>query len=195
METTAQFDLNRAIESWRANLAQSPALRDENLYELETHLRDLVGELETRGLSQEEAFIVATRRIGKSSSLENEFSKVNSNAIWIDRVLWMLIGLQVWGLVSAAVGSVSNSALSLALVSGGFDFKAHGKIIPAILFSVAQLLAIGGSLAICRWLIVFRGKRLGSKLGEFLHDGKNLSKIYMLFFFNSIAGYNSKIRF
>ena len=51
METTTSFDLNRAIQSWRENLAQSPAFRGENLNELESHLRDSVATWQARGLS------------------------------------------------------------------------------------------------------------------------------------------------
>ena len=105
METTTTFDLNRAIQQWRENLAQSPAFRSENLDELETHLRDSIGSLQTHGLSAEEALIVASKRIGRLSCLEAEFGKVNGQAVWLDRILWVLIGIQLWTLV-ANVSSV-----------------------------------------------------------------------------------------
>ena len=66
----------------------------------------------TRGLSAEEAFLVAANRIGKGSALESEFGKVNGQAIWLDRLFWMLIGYQVWGFVSGTIGLVTRNALS-----------------------------------------------------------------------------------
>ena len=49
METTSTpFDLNQAIQQWRDGLAQSPAIRGENLDELEVHLRDSVATLQAR---------------------------------------------------------------------------------------------------------------------------------------------------
>ena len=62
METTTPFDLNRAIRHWRENLTQTPALRSENLDELEAHLRDSVATLQLRSLSVEEAFSIGVRR-------------------------------------------------------------------------------------------------------------------------------------
>lgn len=100
MENTASFDLNRAIQNWRENLGQSPAFRSENLYELETHLRDAIVTLRGSGLSDEEAFIIAAKRLGKSSHLEAEFAKQNSRSVWLDRALWILLGAQLWGLAN-----------------------------------------------------------------------------------------------
>jgi hypothetical protein len=92
MEHTSNFDLNSAIQRWRHALAQSPALREEDLNELEAHLRDAVSELHARGLSDEEAALIAMRRLGWAETLAQEFSKVNTAALWRDRALWMLAG-------------------------------------------------------------------------------------------------------
>ena len=59
METPTSFDLNEALRCWRAGLSQSPQLRAENLAELEAHLRDGVAAWQARGLTEEEAFLLA----------------------------------------------------------------------------------------------------------------------------------------
>src|ERR1051325_853206 len=69
MEATTPFDLNQAIQRWRENLGQSPAFRRENLFELESHLRDSVATLQRQGLSDEEALMVATKRLGSAAEL------------------------------------------------------------------------------------------------------------------------------
>ena len=97
MENPTAFDLNHAISRWRDDLRQSPYFREENLAELEAHLRDSVAELQGRGLTDEEAFLLATRRIGDPERLDPEFAKVNRGQVWLNRVLWMLVGVQVWG--------------------------------------------------------------------------------------------------
>lgn len=74
-----QFDLNPAILRWRDTLAQSPQFRAGDLAELESHLRDAVIQLQGRELSEEEAFLIATRRMGSVEQLEVEFGKVNRN--------------------------------------------------------------------------------------------------------------------
>ena len=160
METTTSFDLNGAIQQWRENLAQTPAFCRENLDELESHLRDSVTTLQTRGLSPEESLLVAVKRIGKDSFLESEFRKVNSKAIWRDRALWMLIGIQFWSSVSGAVISTTRSAVAFGLIS--YDFSTHGRLLPATLFVFAHLFGFAASLVACWWLISRRGSRLGA---------------------------------
>jgi hypothetical protein len=169
METTTSFDLNRAVQQWRENLGQSPAFRGENLNELESHLCDSIATLQTCGLSAEEAFMVAATRIGKGNALEPEFGKVNGQAIWIDRLFWMLIGYQVWGFVSGAIGLVTGNALLLGLHGVGYDFKSHGHTILVALFTLVHLAGFAGSLALCWWLFCRKGQRFGRWLNRLLY--------------------------
>jgi hypothetical protein len=188
METTTPFDLNSAIQLWRENLGQSPAFQRENLDELEMHLRDSISTLRAQGLSAEEAFVIATGRIGKSNLLNAEFGKINGGAVWLDRVLWMLIGIQVWGAVSSFLTSISQSALSFGLIGGHFDFAAHGRIVPVVLFALVRLLAIAGSVAVCWWLIVSKGQNFGASIERFLHRRAMLIMICGILFVISLAG-------
>lgn len=168
METTTSFDLNRAIQQWRENLAQSPAFRSENLSELESHLGDSIATWQTRGLSAEEAFLIATRRIGKGGSLESEFGKVNKSAVWLDRLFWILIGYQAWGFISGAISLVTRNVLFFGLIGAGYDFKSHGHTIPVTLFTLVQLAEFAGSLALCWWLFCRKGQQFGLWLGRLL---------------------------
>ena len=153
METTTSFDLNQTIQLWRENLGHSPAFRRENLYELETHLRDLIAALQRQGLSPEESFLVAVNRIGKDAALESEFAKINLGTVWLDRVLWMLIGFQVWSFISGLISSITRAAVFYGLTGMGHDFATHGRAIPVTLFVLAHLVGFVGSLALCWWLI------------------------------------------
>lgn len=187
MENITQFDLNRAIRHWRENLTRTPAIRSENLDELETHLRDSVASLQSRSLSTEEAFIVASRRIGRLDSLEAEFGKVNGGTVWLDRVLWMLIGLQIWGLVSGVVGTISSGTVWLGLVGGSFDFAAHGRMLPVLLFALMRLLAIACSLALCWWLIIRKGQSFVSYIERFFDGWVRLGVLCGALFVVSLA--------
>ena len=117
METPTAFDLNRAIQSWRENLAASPSFSGENLDELESHLRDSAVTLQSRGLSADEAFLIATRRVGRGGPLAAEFAKVNQPAVWFDRFLWILIAFQLWMIISGAsvFAMVAASVLAMAI--------------------------------------------------------------------------------
>lgn len=119
MENPTQFDLNEAVRNWREGLSGSPAIRAENLLELETHLRDGVAALEAAGLTPAEAFLVAQRRLGPASALDQEFGKVNRREVWLDRAVWMVAGSVVLTVLSSFVsmvnGLVSAAALHQAL--------------------------------------------------------------------------------
>lgn len=79
MEHASTFDLNIALRRWLENLAQSPQFRPADLAELESHVLDSVNQLQTQGLSSEESFLIATRRVGPAEKLEPEFAKINRN--------------------------------------------------------------------------------------------------------------------
>jgi len=82
MATPIQFDLNLAFQNWRENLQQSPHLRAENLDELESHLRDSVKVLQTKGLTADEAFMIGIRRVGTADALEDQFAAENGARGW-----------------------------------------------------------------------------------------------------------------
>ena len=166
MENAISCDLNLAIQRWRENFASSPAFRGGDLYELESHLRDAVADLHGRGLSVEEAFLVATRRIGSGGSLEAEFAKVNQPTVWLDRALWMLIGVQVWGFVAGVLSVAARGALQLGLSGSGYDFSAHGPVLPVAMSVLAQLAGLGASLAVCWWLVVRKGQSSGKRVEQ-----------------------------
>lgn len=77
MENVSQFDLNASLSLWLEKLAQSPHFRNENVTEMESHVRDSVTKLRNQGLSEEESFLIAIRRVGSVRKLEPEFAKVN----------------------------------------------------------------------------------------------------------------------
>jgi len=84
MATAIPFDLNSAFKNWRENLQQSPHFRAENLEELEAHLRDSVTVLQSKGLADDEAFLIGTRRVGTPEALQEQFAAENGGRRWCD---------------------------------------------------------------------------------------------------------------
>jgi len=80
MENVSQFDLNASLGLWLERLVQSPHFRNENVAEMESHVRDSVTKLQSHGLSEEESFLIAIRRVGSVGKLEPEFAKVNRSS-------------------------------------------------------------------------------------------------------------------
>ncbi|PKQ22625.1 MAG: hypothetical protein CVT65_12440, partial [Actinobacteria bacterium HGW-Actinobacteria-5] len=68
-------------------LASDPALAAADLDELESHLRDQIDDLESVGLSGDEAFLIAVRRLGRTDELSREFAREHSDRLWKQLVL------------------------------------------------------------------------------------------------------------
>jgi hypothetical protein len=172
MENQTSFDLNRAIRDWRQNLEPSPALRGQDLDELESHLRDSTATLQATGLSAEESFLVAVRRIGQPTVLETEFGKINAPHVWLDRVLWMLIGFQFWNFVWGLISTTARGAVLFGMNLAPDRFAVGGHAVPVALLTITQLAAFSGTLALCWWWIRKRAPRIGSWAGTFLRGRK-----------------------
>lgn len=63
------------FKSGATTFANSLASGSENLNELESHLRDSIATLQTRGLSAEEGFLIATRRLGQGQEIIEKLAR------------------------------------------------------------------------------------------------------------------------
>ncbi|GHF04446.1 permease prefix domain 1-containing protein [Pseudolysinimonas yzui] len=70
------------IGDWRAALQRSGAVDDADADELESHLRDQITELESVGLTDEEAFQIAVGRLGKVDQLTAEYAREHGDRMW-----------------------------------------------------------------------------------------------------------------
>ncbi len=75
------------IAEWRAYVAKAPAVNGRDIDELEAHLRDQIAELDEAGLADDEAFLVAVKRMGDLDSLSREFAREHSGRLWKQLVL------------------------------------------------------------------------------------------------------------
>ena len=121
------FDLSQQITQWRRSLSQSESVTVTDLDELESHLRDQIDHLALSGLSPEESFWVAQRRIGNTANLPDEFAKVNGSAIFRRRLQWMLIGVVTY-LLLLNLASLASTAGTLAAFGVGFHGYRSGWI-------------------------------------------------------------------
>jgi hypothetical protein len=75
------------IAEWRAYVAKAPAVNGRDVDELEAHLRDQIAELDAAGLTADEAFLVAVKRMGDIDTLSREFAREHSGRLWKQLVL------------------------------------------------------------------------------------------------------------
>ena len=74
--------LELEIEEWRAFVEQSPAVDGRDVEELEDHLRDQIADLTEAGLTADEAFLIAVKRLGSIDEISREFARENSGRLW-----------------------------------------------------------------------------------------------------------------
>ena len=70
------------IEQWRTYLGRRRAIQEVDVEELEDHLREQIGTLVDGGLSPDEAFVVAVKRMGAQDEIANEFAREHSDRLW-----------------------------------------------------------------------------------------------------------------
>src|SRR6187551_112129 len=70
------------IAEWRAYVASAPGLNGQDVDELEDHLRHQIAELNAAGLTADEGFLIAVKRLGDVDGLSREFAREHSGRLW-----------------------------------------------------------------------------------------------------------------
>jgi hypothetical protein len=87
MTTITDQPLEEQIAQWRAYVSRRQALHGPDVEELEGHLRDQLAALTESGLSGDEAFLVAVKRMGSLDALSREFARAHSERLWKQLVI------------------------------------------------------------------------------------------------------------
>src|SRR5690606_41118339 len=78
----ANSALEAQIDQWRRYLARRQAIHSVDVAELEDHLREQIAMLADAGLDDDEAFLVAVKRLGDLDALSREFAREHSERLW-----------------------------------------------------------------------------------------------------------------
>ncbi|HXH89568.1 MAG TPA: permease prefix domain 1-containing protein [Gaiellaceae bacterium] len=70
------------IAEWRAYVASAPGINGHDVDELEDHLRHQIAELNGAGLTADEGFLIAVKRLGDVDGLSREFAREHSGRLW-----------------------------------------------------------------------------------------------------------------
>ncbi len=158
------FQLEQALSDWKKACAQGEALSEDTADELEGHLRESLGKLVNDGLTEEEAFMVATHRVGKPSQLHHEFGKVHQSRVWLNRTILMLSGYLILSLLFKFV-AVDQALLGFACHYFGLG-TSHVTLAGDFTHHWGALLQVGSGLiglGILIWLIASFSKGPGSR--------------------------------
>lgn len=87
MQSTWDPGIEAQIREWKSYLLRRRTIHEVDVDELEDHLRTEMSELGAAGLSSDESFLVAIKRIGAISELSREFARERSSRLWKQLVL------------------------------------------------------------------------------------------------------------
>jgi hypothetical protein len=139
MGTKNMFDVSKSLNDWREQLRQGGRCRQEDIDELEEHLREEMTKLVRIELSDEEAFLLAARRLGGVDALGEEFEKVNTPSVWLNRLRWMAVGV----LVGLGASVAESAFLRLwAIVAGLMQLNFYVVGVASPLLTLGALAAI-----------------------------------------------------
>ena len=161
----------RQIDEWRARMLARPGVAPEDVDELEDHLRGHLAALAALGLTPEEAFLVAIRRVGAQHAIAADLAREHSGRLWKQYVgadgerpgpnrasvlpmlgFAVLGGLAVKIPVGYAVRSESGSAdtalfaavLALAAVATAYLAWRRRPPVPGVVGAIALALGVFG---------------------------------------------------
>jgi hypothetical protein len=80
-------DLESQIAQWRTYVQRRKVITPADADEMEEHLREQVADLAASGLSEDEAFLVAVKRMGGLDEISHEFAREHSERLWKQLVL------------------------------------------------------------------------------------------------------------
>lgn len=102
------MSLEEGVAEWRSYLRRQPAIHAVDVDELEDHLRSQASALEAVGLAEDEAFLIAVKRIGDLDALSREFAREHSERLWKRLVV-------APGVAEERVGNVREALVAAAL--------------------------------------------------------------------------------
>ena len=70
------------IAEWRAYVVDVPGVNGHDVDELEDHLRHQIAELRAAGLTADEGFLIAVKRLGDVDGMSREFAREHSGRLW-----------------------------------------------------------------------------------------------------------------
>ncbi|WP_240974607.1 permease prefix domain 1-containing protein [Crystallibacter degradans] len=83
----AHAELEAQIGRWRGYVQRRQAISPADIDELEDHLREQIADRQATGLDDEEAFLVAIKRLGNLDAVSREFAREHSDRLWKQLVL------------------------------------------------------------------------------------------------------------
>jgi hypothetical protein len=116
MAKIKKYNLQEAVERWSQQVKAVASFTESDSEEFKYGLLDMVDDFKSKGLDDEEAFLIASGRFNMIYGLEGEFEKVNMPKLQMRRITQVLSGVMIFFLLFFLMHSTSK-LLFLALSS------------------------------------------------------------------------------
>jgi len=136
------------VENWKQQLLQHQTMTASDIDELQIHLLEEMDNLIVTGLNQEEAFLIASRRIGNPKDISCEFAKINNVVIWKNRFFWMIIGILILQIFSSCANFLARGGALIGCQLVGWNPLNTGIISAVIQITVILCLFIAFYIAV-----------------------------------------------
>ena len=172
--------LESKIAKWRSFVGGGSAVDGRDVEELEDHLRTQIADLRAAGLTEDEAFLVAVKRMGRLDELSREFAREHSGRLWRqlvvpdEKALGQSEGrwteMLVFALGAAATAQVAARAADFPAESWWFARSASLFVLSflAAYFAWGRRLSLGKVLATAALFVI---AALVINLYPFVEDG------------------------
>lgn len=166
------FDIETGIRDWRQALLAREAMSAQDVDELEDHLREEYASLRAPPtippplLSEEESFLIATRRLGRADAIAGEFAKADPGAAWRRRAMLLLAGY-------VGIDFSIDLARSAGVLAAGSVRSDYGALGWVAVNGAATLAVLLGAFVCARSLA--RGGRVANRVKR--HSRRLLSPL------------------
>jgi hypothetical protein len=143
MDSENDFDIQKQIKSWESKLKTQPSLTESDAEELKSHLLDLIDTLQDAGLDDQEAFLVASKRIGNIYDWGQEYLQENNTILQIRRSAVILAGVLIYFFFYNLIEIAGKTFYIILLINdagGDLALKWVGNYLFAICFLFVVLL-------------------------------------------------------
>ena len=96
MERNNEFNIQEQTDHLISKIKSEPSITESDSEELKSHLLDSIDQLKDTGLNDEEAFWVASRRMGTTVDWEEDYRQVNNQVIQMRTSVLILAGVLVY---------------------------------------------------------------------------------------------------
>lgn len=182
MENIHAFNLQEFLDNWCQNLKNQESFTDADIEELKYHLLDIVNDLTEKGLDEEEACIIATKRLGSDYEWK-EFEEANNSVIQLRKSVMLLSGVIAYFFVYYLVLVISKIFLGISLVAGM-------NVFTAVDWVGRYLVSIHFLLIICTVSLYFLEDRVVSFLDRFDFQPKKVVYFLLITFLTALLEIN-----